>query len=956
MSEIASLSLEIDSFAAVKAKEDQDALTESGKKLEKQYEGITQAQVNANYASYKAAQAFMNQRVAVEGASAEVQKILGRYDPLGAKLRQLQTDFNSLDKAIQAGATGGTSDAALDKTMKALNDEIAKTKGLMVAAGAGTEQTGTSMRGLGLHTAMARRELMILGREAMTGHFAQMPQTFLQLVAHSNLLSVLLNPITLGVIGLAGAAGIMAVAFFKGSHEAREMNNALQLTSSYAGVTRGQMLGLAEAMTQVGAVTVGTAKGIVTALVTSGQIGAQAIGAVARLASDYAAATGKDLDKLAPELTKLFADPAKGAEELNKQMHFLLPSEIEHIAHLERIGRLGEAQLILAQRLAAHIPQEVKQLGILETAWDGVRKGASSAWDAMLSVGRQTTLEEQLAEATADLAALQSLGGRGARPASIAAVQRRVDLLTPQVAAAQAAAAQAASEADANAAANKAAALIKQVSEYAKIKVLQDEIALIQRSAPDDADRARAVLVLSRQIRDIRSGMGAEERALAEARAAGELKAFEVEQKSAAERTLSLVKLGVITAEQGEERRLAIDLETIAAKKSSAERVLALVGLTELERQRQVEAMRGFDAEALARRAAFDDAKKLSDVLRLNLQARMDAGAAGDRTRRQLSDISALDSEIIKLRERAKAIGLNSAQVAALQAAERDRAIAFLQFDIGASELGEDDPDVIRLQMQIDKLKELRDLERATASAEAGAGIAQSLRNPVEAENEAYAIRAANLETFLQTTTGQIADAQAMREALEIQHRQNILAIELSKNQEIQQMQMGTWALAAQLLQEFAGKSKAAAIAVIAIEKGLAIARTIQNTAAATMAAEYWGWLTGGWAGAAAAVAQVQAMGALQVALIAATGLVQAAGVGRSDTSASSGASTGGAVPTFNANPVTGVPDTRRGQTTVYHLYGGPSQTYTRAQVRELLEKQNENFVDGSRNVVVEHS
>jgi len=40
-----------------------------------------------------------------------------------------------------------------------------------------------------------------------------------------------------------------------------------------------------------------------------------------------------------------------------------------------------------------------------------------------------------------------------------------------------------------------------------------------------------------------------------------------------------------------------------------------------------------------------------------------------------------------------------------------------------------------------------------------------------------------------------------------------------------------------------------------------------------------------------------------------------------------------------------------RGQTTIVNLYG---QNYTRAQVRDLLEMQNENSTDGSRTVVVD--
>lgn len=99
---------------------------------------------------------------------------------------------------------------------------------------------------------------------------------------------------------------------------------------------------------------------------------------------------------------------------------------------------------------------------------------------------------------------------------------------------------------------------------------------------------------------------------------------------------------------------------------------------------------------------------------------------------------------------------------------------------------------------------------------------------------------------------------------------------------------------AAGLLQQFAGKSKGAALAVIAISKGLHIAQTIQATGAAVMRAYSD---LGPIAGSAAAVG-IKALGAANVALIAATGLVEARNIG------------GGPTPvgTYPASPITGLP------------------------------------------------
>jgi hypothetical protein len=77
------------------------------------------------------------------------------------------------------------------------------------------------------------------------------------------------------------------------------------------------------------------------------------------------------------------------------------------------------------------------------------------------------------------------------------------------------------------------------------------------------------------------------------------------------------------------------------------------------------------------------------------------------------------------------------------------------------------------------------------------------------------------------------------------------------------------------LLSALGGKSKAAAVAAIALGKALSIAQIIQNTAVAQMRAlAELGPLAG-----SAAAAKIGVMGKVQAGLVAATGLVQAAGV-----------------------------------------------------------------------------
>lgn len=719
-----------------------DALTASGEKLEGRFEAITQAQVNANYRSQQAAESFLRQRQAVEGASNEVQKILNRYDPLGTKLRQLQSDFAALDKAIAAGATGGTSDSALDKTMKAMNDEIAKTKGLMQAAGAGADGASLSMSKLGLNTAFARRELIVLGHEAMQGNFSRMPGSFLTLAGHSNILSLLLSGTALAIGAVAAAAGVMAVAFVQGHTEVKEMNRALAITSNYSGMTRGDMIALAGTMSETGAMTIGTAKSIVTTLVNSGQISSAAIGSVAALAHDYSEATGKDIAKIAGDLIKLFDDPVKGAAELNKQMHFLSSAELEHIDHLVRIGQLGEAQLELAQKLKPHLEAAEQNLGTLESAWNRVWGAATRAWDGMRGIGRPKTLQDQLKDVELNIKLLEGKSGSLYGNAGVLAEQKALQtkLLADIVASTGAAAA--AGEAAATQQANiKADALAKQTSEYAKIYKLQEDIQNLRDNATPGRDTDRAILDKQKQITDIQRAMGAEGRAIQDARMSAELKTWEIDKKGYEDTITFLLKTGEISTKQANEAKQSLELRDIYNKRA-IESAKLLQNLTPQQRITVTGNISALDVAAA--NLPFETEKKnLLDIWNLKkANDELDIKAREATATGQTKINDGLVAEIEKLKEHNAEIGKTKEQVETLRALEMERQIAKArgavndaQYEADQSSAGQAEAD--RLRATLELLKQRQALLQQGSVLEATAAATKAYQeNWKQANNE----------------------------------------------------------------------------------------------------------------------------------------------------------------------------------------------------------------------------
>lgn len=332
---------------------------------------------------------------AFTGMNQAAKALPDEFDLIQARLNKLQQEY----AASQASAVA---------QMKSI--EEAATVAAPVVAKAGNEMAAAADKSA-FATAGARRELIVLGHEALTGNFSRMPGSFMVLAERASFSGAAMLGIVAPIAAVAAGAYVLAKAFSEGHAEMLAMDNAIAVTGDYAGVTRGQMIGLAQDVSAASNMTIAQSKGMVTALVMSGRIGADALAPISKLANDFALAMGKDVAEIGPQLVKLFEDPAKGAAELNAQMHFLSLAEQEQIASLVRMGEVSEAQLLLSEKLGAQVPKHAENLGTLAKAWQAVKNASSGAWDSMLAVGRGPTLEEKLAEVQKKIASANTRSG-----------------------------------------------------------------------------------------------------------------------------------------------------------------------------------------------------------------------------------------------------------------------------------------------------------------------------------------------------------------------------------------------------------------------------------------------------------------------------------------------------------------------------------------------------------------
>lgn len=217
----------------------------------------------------------------------------------------------------------------------------------------------------------------------------------------------LINPVTVG----AAAIGAMAVAAYKGSEESTEFAKALASVGDVSGVTTDRLIALSEQMDR-GVVTQRMAAGVLVEIARNSSIAGENYRAVAEAAIAMEQLTGQAVEKTVEEFAKLAEKPAEAAAKLNREHHFLTAAVYEQIRALEEQGRVQEAAQLATQAYADAVVKRASdmrsELGLLEKAWANLKLGASSAWDAMLGIGREKSRQERINELYARLQELES--------------------------------------------------------------------------------------------------------------------------------------------------------------------------------------------------------------------------------------------------------------------------------------------------------------------------------------------------------------------------------------------------------------------------------------------------------------------------------------------------------------------------------------------------------------------
>ena len=206
----------------------------------------------------------------------------------------------------------------------------------------------------------------------------------------------LVNPFTVA----AAAAGVLALAYYQGSEESERFANALIENGNAAGTSANQ---LADMANQVAATsgTVGAAADVLTKLASAGNPLTSMYVEIPQASLSWSKQTGRNIDDVVKSFNDIAKGPVEAIKKLDGELNILTASEYANIVSLQEQGKTMDAARLAASLYAEEINGRAaeieRNLGDLESAWQTIAGAAKKAWDSMLDVGREQTIEDQIA-------------------------------------------------------------------------------------------------------------------------------------------------------------------------------------------------------------------------------------------------------------------------------------------------------------------------------------------------------------------------------------------------------------------------------------------------------------------------------------------------------------------------------------------------------------------------------
>lgn len=380
---------------------------------EKQADNLATALVKMTQAGDRAASSAGKVTKATDEEKQALSELLDRIDPVNAALNKLDKQQQDLAKFKSKGMVDTDTFELYSKRIEETRNKLTGFRDDLKKTGQSAAQTAFAMRMI-----PAQMTDIVVGLSTGQSPFMVLMQQGGQLKDMFGGIGPAIRGVGTYVMGLvnpftitAAAVGVLGLAYYKGAQEQDEFYKSLVLTGNQVGKTSGQLADMAARAGAVADSTTGKAASTLNQLVSSGKVAGDSLERVTTAVITISDATGIATEKLVSDFNDIAADPVAAITKLNDQYHFLTLATYNQIKALQDEGNQQEAARVATDAYANTMQQRAndihQNLGLLESAWDSLGKAAKGAWDAMLNIGREQTLQDKLSTLNENIAEAQ---------------------------------------------------------------------------------------------------------------------------------------------------------------------------------------------------------------------------------------------------------------------------------------------------------------------------------------------------------------------------------------------------------------------------------------------------------------------------------------------------------------------------------------------------------------------
>lgn len=349
----------------------------------------------------------------------ELDAVRAQYNPLFAASREYEAELRRVAAAEKMGAISAREAAAARQVAA---NRMAPAQGSRGGGGRPGELNEFDRRNL-MYQQFDVVQSVALGMPLHMVAMQQGPQIvqiYGSVGAAAKALTSTLTPLRLGLGLTAGAVLAGATAWNNYLRSTKEVQIAAAGLGRAMALPAAEMDAAARAGAAAAGISVSAARGMQTEFLRTGRIGAENFEGLIGISKDFAATMGMDAGAAGDALAKMFADPAKAADELYSRYGLIDGAVARQVTNLAAQNRVSEAQAVLLDALPDRLVKATDATTAFGRAWEAVASGASNAFDWVgATIDRAIdgpSLEEQISAARERLELAQRAEQNPRRP------------------------------------------------------------------------------------------------------------------------------------------------------------------------------------------------------------------------------------------------------------------------------------------------------------------------------------------------------------------------------------------------------------------------------------------------------------------------------------------------------------------------------------------------------------